>query len=112
MRVHSVYCLRCVLHHRGIFRLWARTTDLTLLQNLNSGSGDHAASRLMGTWWEWREGAGGAFRGSKEAVELTTHFHRKQKSRMFGAILPFLHTSSCHARTKLYFSLYVMVEWK
>jgi hypothetical protein len=55
---------------------------------------------------------GSAFPGRKAAVELTTHFHRKQNSRMLGAILPFLHTSSCHARVKFYFSLYLMVEWK
>jgi len=42
-------------------------------------------------------GGGGAFPGSKAAVELTTHYHRTQKLRVLGAILPFLHTLSCDA---------------
>jgi hypothetical protein len=83
--------------------------EFSLLQNLNTGSRDHAASYLMGTGRGW---GGGDFTGSKAAVDLITHFNRTQKSRMLGAILPFLHTPSCHARVKLYFSLYLMVEWK
>jgi hypothetical protein len=81
-----------------------------LLQNLNTGSGDHAASYLTGT--EWGVGMRGAFPGSKAAVELTTLFHPKQKTRVLGAILPFLHTPSCNAGVKFYFYLYLMVEWK
>ena len=42
-------------------------------------------------------GGGGAFPGSKAAFELTTHYHRTQKLRVLGAILPFLHTLSCDA---------------
>ena len=74
-----------------VIQYMARERALFLLQSIQTSSGTHPASYLMGNE--------DSFPGIMvpRSIKMAIHLHLMPGLRMSGAILPFLHTFSWHA---------------